>query len=315
MSGDARVGRIVDEHHEMRIPHARSVTPVGHAVVGGFEVERAGRVERNRRRVEGNRTHVDRRRDDVTVRVGLDVDDAASAVGIDDEPLAVAEAGANRGPRETPHAVPAHLGAPTVGVVEHHRAIGAALAGQEEQQAVGADAQVAVAQRARRRHWTDLRRGPGSRSQWRAASRSGSCSSAPQCQQGRQRVAGILADLHPRDTRVPAGTTAPGGGRSAPCGGPPRRARHRATARSPPGRQAPPCSRSPAGLCERARHLLQARAPRRRAPRRASPRTAARCGAPARHSASTSRRSTPGTRSRRTTGYPARTTRRACPSA
>ena len=113
-----------------------------------FEAERGGRVERDRRGLERDRAHVDGRGDDLAAGAELDVDGAATAVGVDDEPLAVAEPVARRDPCQAADAVAAHLGASAVGVVEHHRAVGAVVdRAASRMQAVGADAAVAVAER------------------------------------------------------------------------------------------------------------------------------------------------------------------------
>ena len=89
--------------------------------------------------------------DRVGRRVELEVDLAPAAVGVDDEPLAVAEPGAVRDPRQAARAVAAHLGPAAVGVVQHHRAVGAVGARLDRDEPVGADAAVPVAERARRR--------------------------------------------------------------------------------------------------------------------------------------------------------------------
>ena len=90
---------------------------------------------------------------------------APAAVGVDDEPLAVAEPGAVPRPRRgSAIAVAAHLGAAAVGVVQDHRAVGAVGARLERDQPVGADAAVAVAERARRRRARAARDVPSSAS-------------------------------------------------------------------------------------------------------------------------------------------------------
>ena len=52
-------GRVVDEQHEVRVPHAGRVTPVEHAVGHGFQLERVVDRDRDARGVEGDRPHVD----------------------------------------------------------------------------------------------------------------------------------------------------------------------------------------------------------------------------------------------------------------
>ena len=131
---------VVDEEHEVRVPDAGRVTAVGRAVERRLEVERARRVERDLERVEGDRSHVDGRvHDGVGRRVELEVDLAPAAVGVDDQPLAVADPGAVRDPGEAARAVAAHLGPAAVGVEQDHGAVGAVGAGLDRDQPVGAD--------------------------------------------------------------------------------------------------------------------------------------------------------------------------------
>ncbi len=112
-----------------------------------LEVERARSAQWDLQRVEGDRAHVDGRvHDCVRRRVEHEVDLPPAAVGVDDEPLPVADAGAVRGPREATGTVPAHLGPAAVRVEQHHRAVGAVTTGVDGDEPVGADPAVAVAQ-------------------------------------------------------------------------------------------------------------------------------------------------------------------------
>jgi len=134
--GDPGRRRIVDEAHEVRVADAGFVARVVGAVHGDRDVELA----------KGDRAHVDVGRDDVAFVVAGQRDLAAPAPGVDGEGAAGPEPGARRGPGETPDAVAGHLGNAAVGVLQDHRAVCAVSPGGDGDQAVGADADVAVAE-------------------------------------------------------------------------------------------------------------------------------------------------------------------------
>ncbi len=145
--GDARAGGIVNEHHEVRIPHSGRIPLICDAVKLGREPERAGRIERDGGRVEGDRTHVDGGGDHLAGVAERVRDLAAATVGVDHEPTAVAAAVAHCHRSEAADAVAAHLGHAAVGVEQGHAHIGAVSTPRDDHEPVGADAPVAVAQR------------------------------------------------------------------------------------------------------------------------------------------------------------------------
>ncbi len=79
-------------------------------------------------------------------RVEREVDLTPAAVGVDDQPLAVPDPGAVRSPGQGAGAVATHLRPATVGVAQHHRAIGAVRARIDRDEPVGTDPAVAIAE-------------------------------------------------------------------------------------------------------------------------------------------------------------------------
>src|SRR5439155_9101423 len=144
--GDPGRRGVVDEEHEVGVPHSGRVAVVLDAVVAGYQVERARRVDRNPGRIEGDRTHVDGGGDHVAPGVTFDRHGAAPAVGVDHQGPRGPEAVPGGDPGEAAHAVSAHLGDAAVGVEEQHPAVGAVVAGAHHDETVGADAAVTVAE-------------------------------------------------------------------------------------------------------------------------------------------------------------------------
>ena len=223
---------------------------------------------------------------------GLEPHSPPAGRGVDDRARRpAAKPARGRDPREAADAVAAHLGAPAVGVHERHRAVGAVAPGSDRDQAVGADAAVAVAQRDDGGRVERRRPRSSSASRTRKSlpvawslDRCMRCSHAVR-ERNPSRLPGSRARA-PADsrrwpihsTRGRGGTTCAGGGRTAGCAARRRRARRRATAARPAGTRAPPGSRSPAPRSATAgRDRPRARALRRGGRRRASPRSAARC--------------------------------------
>ncbi len=145
--GDVRGLRVVDEQHEMRVAHPGGVPFVRDTVVRRFEAERARCRERDGGGVERRGAHVDGRGDHLARVVELQVDRTTTTVGVDDEALPVTDSLPVHDPREAADAIPAHLRDVAVGVEQLHPAVGAVGAGAHDDEAVGADAAMAVAER------------------------------------------------------------------------------------------------------------------------------------------------------------------------
>ena len=191
--GDARGGGVVDEQHEVRVPHPGGVALVVGAVEVGADAERRVGRHRDLRGIEGDRAHVDGGGSHCAVAVTRELDLATTAAGVDDERAVGAEAVARRDPGEGAHAVAAHLGDAAVGVVEHHLGVGAVAcrasrrSGRRRRCRCGGRRARAPAPRSRRtRRLRDRATTTrGSRCRWRAAWTAGRQSCAPACQEGR----------------------------------------------------------------------------------------------------------------------------------
>ena len=213
MLGDPGGGGVVDEQHEVRVPHAGGVALVVRAVVRRRARSNGDRrVERDPRGVERDRPHVDggrRPRRPCRRRGRASTARRPPPVSTTRVPLRP-ETFAGRDPGEAAHAVAAHLGDAAVGVVEHHLRVGTVDAGLDHDQPVGTDAAVTVAERRGlrgvdpgdpgvRRAATTRR---GSRSRWRAASTAGWSSCAPACQERGEERARIPGRPEPPDPGV-----------------------------------------------------------------------------------------------------------------
>ncbi len=284
--GDAGGRGVVDEQHEVRVAHPRGVALVAGAVVVGGDAERGVDRDRDPRRVEGDRPHVDGRRDDRRRCTRSRVSSTwrrpppVSTTSVPSAPRPVA----CRDPRQGAHAVAAHLGDAAVGVEEEHLGVGAVGAGPHDDEAVGPDAPVAVAERGRLR-----RRAMSGTAVVVAQPRPheevvpggvqlGEADRGHALQLASRRGEDRGTDSPwPRTTGCadPGGTTCVGAGRTCGCGPRRRRGRRRATAPHRSGARAPPGSRSPAGRCAKA--AGPGEGPRPRRPGRRSRIAANRC--------------------------------------
>ena len=146
---DARLVGIVDKEHEVRIAHAGRVAAVRHAVKGGLEVDRARRVEPDRRRVERHRAHVDVGGDDLAA--------APRSSATNRRPAAVSTINESADPSPSRAATYARQRRPlplssaesAVGVAQCHARSRHPRSREQREQSVGADTTVPVAQRGR----------------------------------------------------------------------------------------------------------------------------------------------------------------------
>ena len=80
------------------------------------------------------------------VRVAAKLERATPGRGVDHQLVTPGEAGSGRAPGQAPDAVAAHLGDAAVGVEQRHRRVGTVAPGPDDDQAVGADPPVAIAE-------------------------------------------------------------------------------------------------------------------------------------------------------------------------
>ena len=139
---------VVDEGDEVGVAHAGGVAPVGDAVDGCLEVERA---------VGQHRDHLRRKHDEAHVGFGV-VDLAVLAAaadrhlppaggGVDHEAVIGAEAELGGHVGQAAQTVAADLGQPAVGVGQLHLAVGAVAPPEQADEPVGADPAAPVAER------------------------------------------------------------------------------------------------------------------------------------------------------------------------